>query len=86
MAYRSNDDITWKHQGKEMLLVNLANGAYFKLDAPSAIIWSGLMDGQSNAEIVEVIKDTFNTQGADVAGDVKCQIGAMLKEKIIREV
>jgi hypothetical protein len=67
----------------EAIIVNLANGNYYSLDAPAAEIWEWLQAGWSITEIVSVIQDRYDCSGADPETAVRTLIGTLIADELV---
>jgi len=67
----------------EAIIVNLANGYYYSLDAAAAEIWLWLQSGWSAARIADAIRERYDCAGAGPEAAVRELIGALLADQII---
>ena len=67
----------------EAIIVNLANGYYYSLDAAAAEIWGWLQSGWSVARIVSAIRERYDCAGANPESAVDELIGALVADEII---
>ena len=69
-AIRIRKDVVFRELEGEMVLLNLATGVYFGLDAVGTRIWA-LIDGRrSAADIVETLTGEYDVDGETCAADL----------------
>ena len=56
--------------GEETVMLDLANGTYFGLDAVGARIWQLLSEGKTLAEVCDVMMDEYDASREDIERDV----------------
>ena len=59
-----------RHVGDETVILDLASGTYFGLDAVGARIWQLVSDGMSFAEIRDVMLAEYDVSLADIERDI----------------
>ena len=59
-----------RHVGDETVILDLASGTYFGLDAVGARIWQLVSDGMSLAEIRDVMLAEYDVSLADIERDI----------------
>ena len=66
--------------GDETVILDLASGTYFGLDAVGARIWQLMGEGKTLAEICEVILDEYDVEREQLEADV-LRLAAELVER-----
>ena len=59
-----------RHVGDETVILDMASGTYFGLDAVGARIWQLVSDGMSFAEIRDVMLAEYDVSLADIERDI----------------
>lgn len=67
----------------EAVIINLANGYYYSLDAPAAEIWGWLQSGRSVAEIASAIQRRYDCSGADPEAAVRAFVGTLVTDDLV---
>lgn len=67
----------------EAVIVNLANGYYYSLDAPAAAIWDRVQAGWSLDEILSEIQARHDCAGVDSEALVRALIEALVADDLV---
>ena len=67
----------------EAIIINLANGYYYSLDATAAEIWAGLLAGRSASEIASALQRRYDCSGADPGAAVLSFIADLQADDLI---
>ena len=67
---RIPQDVLARKVGEDMVMLDLANGAYFGLDPVGARIWQLLGEGKALAEVCDVMMEEFQVERAQIEKDV----------------
>jgi hypothetical protein len=67
----------------EAVLINLANGYYYSLDATAAEVWTHLQAGHTEPEIVAVLRQRYDCSQADPAASVRALIATLEADELI---
>jgi hypothetical protein len=67
----------------EVVIINLATGAYYSLDEAGATIWSALLDGADEAAIVAVVQRRYSGDEATIAGAVRDLLAQLVAQELI---
>jgi hypothetical protein len=69
--------------GGEAIVINLANGYYYSLDATAAEVWQAVDQGRSVSEIVSALQSRYDCSGADPEPSVRALITAWRADDLI---
>lgn len=67
----------------EVVIINLATGAYYSLDGVGATIWSTLLDGADEAAILAAVLRRYSGDEATIAGSVRSLLGQLVAQDLI---
>lgn len=67
----------------EVVIINLATGAYYSLDGVGATIWSTLLEGADEATIIAAILQRYSGDEATIAGSVRSLLGELVAQDLI---
>jgi hypothetical protein len=67
----------------EAIIVNLANGYYYSLDAPAAEIWAWLQAGWSISAIVSALRRRYDCSDADPEAAVRALIDMLIVDDLV---
>ncbi len=70
----------------EIVLLDLARGDYFGLDAIGARLWNGLMAGKTAAEIAAQIGPDYDVEPAVIARDLDALVAELIAQGLVEEV
>lgn len=78
------DHVTFQQVGNETVLLNLASGHYFGLNAVGSRIWQLLANGCARAEICNTIAAEFDAPMADIERDADALLATLLENGLLR--
>ena len=67
----------------EAIIINLASGRYYSTDGVGALIWERLAAGQSAAEVLAGLGETFGTDQSQLDRDVESFVSSLLAENLV---
>lgn len=67
----------------EAIVINLANGYYYSLDATAAEVWASVGAGRSVAEVVSTLRSRYDCSDADPEASVRALITAWRADDLI---
>jgi len=67
----------------EAIIINLASGLYYSADGVGALVWERLVAGQSAAEIMDALGETFGMDRDQLGGDVASFVSSLLAEGLV---
>jgi hypothetical protein len=68
----------------EAIIINLASGLYFSTDGVGALIWERVVAGQSAAEILGALDETFGIERPQLERDVGSFLSSLLAEDLVK--
>ena len=69
--------------GEELVILDLAGGTYFGLDAVGMRIWQLMGESKSLAEICEVMLDEYDVSRAELERDIMILAGELSTRNLI---
>jgi len=69
----------------EAIIINLASGLYYSTDGVGAVVWERLAAGQSAAEILAALGETFGVGRDQLDGDVASFVSSLLAEGLVSQ-
>ena len=79
-------NVTTKKVDEDLVVLNLDDGTYFKLNKTGAIIWQYLLEGLEVGEVGEKLTNDFDVPHDTAARDVIELISSFQREKLINIV
>lgn len=67
----------------EVVMVNLNNGSYYSIDKAGALIWNYIVQGITVKKIIELIKNQYSGENADIERGINGLFADLLKEELI---
>jgi len=80
---RATSDQVSSELGKEVVILQLANGLYYGLDEVGVEIWRKLQDGCLVSDIVAAITEKFDVEAARCETDVLRILDEMQKAQLV---
>lgn len=80
---RATSDQVSSELGKEVVILQLANGLYYGLDEVGVEIWRKLQDGCTVSDIVGAITEKFDVEAARCEADVLRILDEMQKAQLV---
>ena len=77
------DEVVAREVGDETMLLDLASGTYFGLDAVGARIWQMLEAGNTPAEACDAILADYDVERSIVERDVGALLGELAERRLI---
>ena len=71
--------------GEETVVLDLASGHYFGLDAVGKLIWESVSDGQSLADAVDAIVAEYEVDKSQAEADVKAFASQLVERGLLAE-
>ena len=71
--------------GEETVLLDLASGHYFGLDAVGKLIWESVSDGKSLADAVDAIVAEYEVDKSQAEADVKAFASQLVERDLLAE-
>jgi len=80
-----SDDQVHTSLGDEAVILGLADGVYYGLDAVGARVWSLVATPRRVSEIVAIVMDEFDVSAERCQRDVLSLLGELAERRLIRE-
>ena len=71
--------------GEETVVLDLASGHYFGLDAVGKLIWESVSDGKSLADAVDAIVAEYEVDKSQAEADVKAFASQLVERDLLAE-
>lgn len=75
-------NLVWNTFDEEAVILDVASGDYFALDAIGTEVWKGLNDGQTVDQIAENIAQKYETDAALVKSDIEELVAELRSAKL----
>jgi hypothetical protein len=85
MSYKTLDNVTWKNVSSGVVLLNLESGEYYTLNDTGSLIWTGLMENKTPAEIVSHMETEFDADAESIKQDYDEFMSYLLDEKLLQQ-
>ena len=79
-----SDDVVARELSGELMLLDLASGKYFGLNAVGARLWQLLEEGQNTAQAREIMLDEFDVTPERLDGDLADLIGQLVDARLAK--
>lgn len=76
-------DVVAREVGGETMLLDLASGTYFGLDAVGSRVWQALEDGGSLAEACDKVAAEYDVARDQLESDVLVLAGRLLEQGLV---
>lgn len=86
MAYALADEYLWKEVKDRVVVLHFDSGKYYSLNTTGSLIWRGLLDNLSQAEIVDQICLTFDIERQAAEKDTVQMISEFVEKKFIKQI
>lgn len=83
--YRPTNDVLFQQVHDEAVLLQLATGVYFTLNASGTRIWQGLRAGQDIDEIAAALVDEFAVTLADARSDINDLCRRLVASRLVED-
>ena len=70
--------------GDELVILDLAGGSYFGLDAVGTRIWQLLREGKNPAEVCAVMVDEYDVSREELERDIIILLEELVAQELIR--
>jgi hypothetical protein len=81
--FRCAADTHARRFGDELVVLDLAAGAYFSLDDVGAEVWDGIVSGRSLAEITAALREVYDVDAEQLARDVRELVGQLVARGLV---
>jgi len=71
MKYRLAEDYLWKEVNDRIVVLHFDSGKYYTLNATGSLIWKGIMNGLSQAEILDQMCEEYDIDRQTAADDTE---------------
>ena len=78
-----SDNVLMQKVADEAVLLDLDSQSYFGLDPVGTVIWEGISQSKTEAEIVEMITTEFEVDAEVARRDLRAFIEKLQKDKLI---
>jgi hypothetical protein len=78
-----NGEVVARMVGDEAILLNLATGIYFTLNAVGAIVWRALETGSSLAAITASVVEEYDIDEVTASADVEALMERLMAEGLV---
>ena len=82
-AFKIPESVVARQVGEEVVILNLDTGTYFGLDPVGARIWELIGEGETPAQICEVLQAEYDASPERVERDIERLVAALSDEKLI---
>lgn len=86
MQYALADEYLWKEVKDRVVVLHFDSGKYYSLNTTGSLIWKGLLDNLTLAEIVDQICLAFNIERQAAEKDTEQMINEFVSKKFIKQV
>jgi hypothetical protein len=76
-------DVVFREVDGEAVLLDLASGRYFGLNAVGTRVWSALADGGTIENAIAAIAAEFDAPEAQIAGDVRALVADLVARGLL---
>lgn len=76
-------EVVAREVGGETMLLDLASGTYFGLDAVGGKVWAALEEGASLAEACDRIEREFDVAREQLEHDVLALVGQLIEQGLV---
>lgn len=83
MFHIDKENISWRLVEGEMIILNVETGDYFTLEGTGALIWEGIAQGKTEAQIVSHLISTYAVNETVARADVSDFIKQLIKSNLI---
>jgi hypothetical protein len=83
-TYQPSEGVMASQVGDEAILLDLGSGIYYSLNAAGAPIWTALVGGRCQTEIVDALVADFDVTPAVAARDVESFIARLVELGLVR--
>jgi methionine synthase I (cobalamin-dependent) len=83
--YKLADNVLFQKVAEETVILEPETGEYFTLDAVGTFMIETLQSGRNMKQTLLAINDNFDTNGADIAGDLTNLVAEMQQKGLLIE-
>jgi len=83
MPYMLSKEYLWKEIGDQVVVLHFESGRYYSLNVSGSIIWKGLLESQSQDQIVDRLCSEFDVDQRTAGEDVEQTTCCFLDKKFI---
>jgi hypothetical protein len=83
--WKHSPDVVFRDLDGEAVILDLASGTYFGLNAVGTRVWRMIEDGRAAAEVVETIAAEYDADRATIARDVNRLLDELRVRNLIVE-
>jgi hypothetical protein len=65
------ENLSWREVDKEIIILDLGSSKYLSLNGTGALLWKRLAIGADDAELVDLLVDSFRIDRAVAENDVR---------------
>ncbi|MCA8940484.1 MAG: PqqD family protein [Planctomycetes bacterium] len=81
--YKRAQDTSWSRLGDEVLVMQLQARRSHRLTGAAVPIWDRVIEGDSLAQVVETLQNSFDVDGTTLSSDVLSTVSLFLRESLI---
>jgi hypothetical protein len=81
--YRVSADVVFRELDGEAVLLDLASGRYFGLNAVGTRVWTALAGGATAAEAVDAVAAEFDAPPAEIAADIDALVADLIARGLL---
>src|SRR4029077_17570498 len=84
VAYRiDRNRVAWDEIDGETLIINVETGFYFSLDDVGSLIWSMLVDGVDERDMVARIVNEYEVEESTAREDLQALVDVLVGEELV---
>lgn len=85
MKYQTSEDVLSREVGGELVLMQLANGYYFGLNAVGGLVWRMLEDsGATTSDLAAALTNQFDITVDQATSDVNELLEQLIDSELVR--
>jgi hypothetical protein len=78
-------NIVWRIIDGEALLLNFSTGSHYMLNPVASLIWTGLTEGKTHAEIITSVQVLYEVDTPTLEADIQDLIKQLQEENILTD-
>lgn len=80
-----SEDVAAKVIDGEAIIINLADGSYYSMDAVGAIVWELIERGATLGQVVSSVSSAYEVEEAVARKDIEALCAELLEEDLVSE-
>jgi hypothetical protein len=78
------DEVNWQELDGEVVVLDLANSEYLRLNGSAAQLWRKLVDGADVDDLADLLIELYGIDEATAAADVGAFLGSLEERGLLR--